>query len=118
MPKQVGDKSSAAWNKGRIFYSNADDEVVMAYSNQYAEDMDRFFRARAAEVVCGGLMVIIVPSRPNGVSHSEFPTNVILEILGSCFMDMAKKVLFCLCGNSEVTKCTCYFLLDAGRYMG
>ncbi|KAM7471102.1 hypothetical protein LguiA_009285 [Lonicera macranthoides] len=63
----------------------------MAYSNQHAKDMDRFFRTRAAEVICGGMMVIIVLSRPNGVSHLEFPTNVILEILGSYFMDMVKK---------------------------
>lgn len=73
--------------------------------------MDRFFRARAAEVIYGGMMVIIVLSRPNGVSRLEFATNVILEILGSYFMDIVKKVIFCFCDNSKVTKCACYLFI-------
>ncbi|GMY23879.1 loganic acid O-methyltransferase-like [Fagus crenata] len=50
VPKSVVDKSSPAWNKGRIHYSNSEVEVVKAYEAQYAEDMECFLNARAQEV--------------------------------------------------------------------
>ncbi|GMY23892.1 loganic acid O-methyltransferase-like [Fagus crenata] len=50
VPKLVVDKSSPAWNKGRIHYSNSEVEVVKAYEAQYAEDMECFLNARAQEV--------------------------------------------------------------------
>ncbi|KAA8542775.1 hypothetical protein F0562_023927 [Nyssa sinensis] len=91
VPKEVVEKSSPAWNKGRIHYSNAGNEVVKAYSTQYAMDMGCFLHARAQEMVCGGLMVVIVPARPNKVPHSQAIANLMFDILGSCLMDMAKK---------------------------
>ncbi|KAL6189109.1 hypothetical protein ACLB2K_040499 [Fragaria x ananassa] len=38
MPTTVADSSSPAWNKGRIHYSNATNEVIRAYETQYSED--------------------------------------------------------------------------------
>ncbi|KAK9278614.1 hypothetical protein L1049_028187 [Liquidambar formosana] len=93
VPEEVVDKSSPAWNKGRIYYSNAADEVAKAYSTQYAEDMECFFHARAQEIVCGGLIVLIVPGRPNGTPHSHVISNRTYDLVGSCLMDMAKKGL-------------------------
>ncbi|XP_050258148.1 loganic acid O-methyltransferase-like [Quercus robur] len=91
VPKEVLDKSSPAWNKGRIHYSNASDKVVQSYAAQYAKDMECFLNARAQEVVYGGFIVIIIPGRPNGLPHSQAIANMVGEILGSCLLDMAKK---------------------------
>ncbi|KAK7846216.1 putative s-adenosylmethionine-dependent methyltransferase, partial [Quercus suber] len=88
---QVLDKSSPAWNKGRIHYSNASPKVFESYAAQYAKDIECFLNARAQEVVCGGLMAIIVPCRPNGLPCSQ---DTIIDTLGSCLLDMAKKGIF------------------------
>ncbi|KAM3750955.1 hypothetical protein ACB098_04G072200 [Castanea mollissima] len=88
VPKPVVDKSSPAWNKGRIHYPNSNDEVVKAYQAQHTEDMECFLHARAKEVVCGGLVALIILGRPNGMLHSQSLTIGALE---SCLMDMARK---------------------------
>ncbi|XP_008244568.2 PREDICTED: probable S-adenosylmethionine-dependent methyltransferase At5g38100 [Prunus mume] len=91
VPKAVMDRNGPAWNKGRIFYSDASDDVVSAYEAQNAEDMERFLHARAQEIVSGGLMVFFIPGRPDGTPHSHTLPNVIYQILGSCLMDLARK---------------------------
>lgn len=91
VPKPVVDKSSPAWNKGRIHYTSAKDEVIKAYEAQYVEDMECFLHARAQEVVRGGLVALIVNGRPNGIRHSQTTQNMTFGLLGSCLMDMAKK---------------------------
>ncbi|KAL6281656.1 hypothetical protein ACE6H2_018537 [Prunus campanulata] len=53
-PKEVADKNSSAWNKGRIHYLNSREEVVKANEAQHGEDMECFLHARAQEIVCGG----------------------------------------------------------------
>ncbi|KAJ9676873.1 hypothetical protein PVL29_022064 [Vitis rotundifolia] len=91
VPKKVEDMSSPAWNKGRIYYVSAADEVVEAYSAQCAEDTARFLQARAQEIADGGLMILIFPARPDGIPHSQFGGNILFDMLGFCLMDMAKK---------------------------
>ncbi|EXB30272.1 putative S-adenosylmethionine-dependent methyltransferase [Morus notabilis] len=71
VPKAVTDKSSPAWNKGRVYYSNSRDEVIEAYKAQYQKDMEDFLQARAKEVVCGGFMVFIIMGIANGIHPSE-----------------------------------------------
>ena len=39
VPKTVVDINSSAWNKGRIHYTSAKDEVIKAYEAQYVEDI-------------------------------------------------------------------------------
>ncbi|ONI09284.1 hypothetical protein PRUPE_5G229000 [Prunus persica] len=90
-PKEVADKNSSAWNKGRIHYLNSREEVVKAYEAQHGEDMECFLHARAQEIVCGGLMLLIVPGLPHGASHSHTEAKGSHEVLGSCLMDMARK---------------------------
>lgn len=92
VPKEVVDKSSPAWNKGRINYSNSQDEVIKAYEAQYLKDMERFLNARAQEIVHGGLMVLTLPACPNEIPHYEAFFNKSLLLLGSCFMELAKRV--------------------------
>lgn len=91
VPKKVVDRSSHAWNKGRIYYPSAADEVVEAYSAQCAEDMARFLQARAQEIADGGLMILIFAARPDEIPHSQLVANIIHDMLGCCLMDMAKK---------------------------
>ncbi|KAM5572780.1 loganic acid O-methyltransferase-like [Rosa sericea] len=91
VPAEVLDKNSLAYNKGRIHYSNATDEVIRAHETQYAVDMECFLHSRAQEVVYGGLMVLNIPGRPDGTTHSYPFTKVTLQLLGSCLMDLVEK---------------------------
>ncbi|KAF2305636.1 hypothetical protein GH714_007166 [Hevea brasiliensis] len=93
VPKEILDKSSPAWNKGRIYYTGAPDEVGKAYAIQFAKDVEIFLDARAKELVVGGMMVLILPGIRNGISHSCAVVNVMLDLLGSCLMDMCKEGL-------------------------
>lgn len=97
VPKEVVEQNCPAWNKGQIHYSNSSNEVMRAYEAQYAEDMECFLHARSREIVSGGLMLLIIPGRPNGTPHSNCLPNMMLQRLGSCLMDMAKKVSNGLC---------------------
>ncbi|KAD7479815.1 hypothetical protein R6Q59_008663 [Mikania micrantha] len=91
LPDELMAVDSLAWNKGRVHYGGAEKEVVMAYRRQYQRDMHVFLNARAEEVVCGGLVVVLVPGRPNDVPHSECIGNVLFEVLGCCLSDMANE---------------------------
>ncbi|XP_062000780.1 loganic acid O-methyltransferase-like [Rosa rugosa] len=91
VPEAVVDSSSSAWNKGRIHYSNSTDEVIRAHETQYSEDMECFLHSRAQEIMYGGLMILMIPGRPDGTPHSHSQANMTLQFLGSCLMDMAGK---------------------------
>ncbi|KAF2305660.1 hypothetical protein GH714_007323 [Hevea brasiliensis] len=86
-------RAQPAWNKDRIYYTGAPDEVGKAYAIQFAKDVDIFLDARAKELVVGGMMVLILPGIHNGISHSCAVVNVMLDLLGSCLMDMCKEGL-------------------------
>lgn len=92
VPKEVVDRNSPAWNKGHICYSNSTDEVTRAYEAQYVKDMECCLHARAQEVVYGGLMVLTFPGRPDGSPHSHSWPNVTLQHVGSCLVDLVRKV--------------------------
>ncbi|KDP38128.1 hypothetical protein JCGZ_04771 [Jatropha curcas] len=51
MPEEILNNHSPVWNKGRIFYTNASDEVCKAYATQFEKDMEIFLDARAKELV-------------------------------------------------------------------
>ncbi|OVA03623.1 SAM dependent carboxyl methyltransferase [Macleaya cordata] len=90
VPKEVVDINSPAWNKGRIHYTNAPNQVVEAYFAQYAKDMEVFLHARSEEIVCGGLMVLLVAAIPDGTPPSLSILGILFDLLGCCLMDMAK----------------------------
>ncbi|KAK3023448.1 hypothetical protein RJ639_042660 [Escallonia herrerae] len=48
-PEEVLDINSPAWNKGKIYYTSASDEIFNAYAAQFANDMNNFLNARAEE---------------------------------------------------------------------
>jgi uncharacterized protein YebE (UPF0316 family) len=58
VPKEIMDKTSPAWNKGRISYTNSRKEVAEAYATQHAMDMESFLCARAKEFEVGGFWVV------------------------------------------------------------
>ncbi|KAK4436788.1 Loganic acid O-methyltransferase [Sesamum alatum] len=89
VPEGVCDRKSAAWNEGRIHYSGSSGDVVRAYSDQFEKDMDVFMKARADEIVGGGLMFLIMPGIPDGVCHSQLLLGVLFNLLGSSLMDLA-----------------------------
>ncbi|XP_009347732.2 loganic acid O-methyltransferase-like [Pyrus x bretschneideri] len=94
VPKEVADKNSPAWNKGRIHYLNSTDEVVRAYEAQHAEDMECFLHARAQEIVHGGLMALTIPglpSLPHETSHPRAARNGTHQLVESCLTEMVRK---------------------------
>ncbi|KAI4357709.1 hypothetical protein L6164_001642 [Bauhinia variegata] len=93
VPKEITDRTSAAWNKGRIHYRNAPKEVVDAYATQYKMEFENFLRARAEELVSDGLMALQIPAAADLVLDSDIDLDRIYELLGSCLLDMAKEGL-------------------------
>ncbi|XP_031379792.1 loganic acid O-methyltransferase-like [Punica granatum] len=91
VPKELLDEGSPAWNKGRIHYTSAPENVGDAYKSQFAKDMRDFFNARGKEIVSGGLMALIMPGTQDGVPHSQVPSGVNYDLLGFSLMDMAKE---------------------------
>ncbi|KAL3716303.1 hypothetical protein ACJRO7_007981 [Eucalyptus globulus] len=73
--------SSPAWNKGRIFYPNANKDIIKAYAAQFAKDMEVFLR----------LMVLTFITRLDGAPYSQVSANRSLYLLESCLVDMVKK---------------------------
>ncbi|XP_057810717.1 loganic acid O-methyltransferase [Salvia miltiorrhiza] len=92
VPEPVADHMSPAWNKGKVHYTGAKQEVVEAYSYHYARDIKSFLEARAEELVAGGLMALLVPADPAFKSSAtSYTTPTEIDLLGSCLLDMAKQ---------------------------
>ncbi|XP_022775871.1 probable S-adenosylmethionine-dependent methyltransferase At5g37970 [Durio zibethinus] len=90
LPTELEDEHSPAWNKGRIHYTSAPQEVLNAYATRFAEDLNYFLNARAQEIVSGGMMVIIGSSIPDGMPYSQVANGLMYNCMGSILMDMVK----------------------------
>ncbi|KAK7247450.1 hypothetical protein RIF29_42333 [Crotalaria pallida] len=90
VPKEIMDKGSSAWNKGRIFHKNAPKEVVDAYATQYKADLESFLHARAQELANNGLMLLQIPIASDVILDSDVDPGKIFEVLGSCLLDMVR----------------------------
>ncbi|WCJ33643.1 S-adenosyl-L-methionine-dependent methyltransferases superfamily protein [Euphorbia peplus] len=84
VPKGLLDINSPAWNKGRIFYAGAPEQVIGAYAARFAKDLEIFLNLRAKELVEGGIMILIMAA-------GALSTAQTFTILESCLMDMAKE---------------------------
>ncbi|KAA8529781.1 hypothetical protein F0562_034119 [Nyssa sinensis] len=93
VPEGLLDKNSPAWNNRRIFYTTASNEVFNAYEAQFIKDMEVFLKARAEEIVVGGLMVLILPALPDGIHHSQLPVGLLFDFLASSLRDMVNEGL-------------------------
>lgn len=92
VPQSVVDRNSPAWNKGRVHYTNAPDEVHEAYSIQFMEDMSVFLSARDKEIVKGGLMVIVMPGVPDRVTHLQGAFGFTYYLLDLTLADLVTEV--------------------------
>ncbi|KAL9374994.1 hypothetical protein Peur_031873 [Populus x canadensis] len=88
IPKELVDRSSPAWNKGRTYYAHAGAETIKAYADQFAKDMDNFFHFRAQEVVPGGMVLLTIPG---GRLDYQILSNTLYDLLESTIVDLAKK---------------------------
>ncbi|KAM5566917.1 loganic acid O-methyltransferase [Rosa sericea] len=93
LPEELQDKASPAWNKGRIHYTSAPNEVVDAYMSQFAKEMENFLDARAEELVPGGMMVMVLIGNHKGMPYSETPSGMTYDAISSSLMDMEKEGL-------------------------
>ncbi|KAI4313841.1 hypothetical protein L6164_026789 [Bauhinia variegata] len=94
IPREITNRNSVAYNKGRIHVGDAPKEVVDAYATQYQLDMETFLNARAQELVAGGLMLLQIPCEADAMLDSEISRTKFFELLGSCLADMAKEGIF------------------------
>lgn len=92
VPQELLDCNSPAFNKGRILYGTSASEVGQAYSDQYAKDMQSFFDARAQELVPGGLLLLLIPGRPDGTLPAQHSFSPFLEPMESSLSDMVNEV--------------------------
>ncbi|KAL3510417.1 hypothetical protein ACH5RR_029818 [Cinchona calisaya] len=93
VPKEVLIKHSPAWNKGRIFYNSASKEVAEAYASQFAKDIDSILKARAKEIIRGGMMISLLIAVPDGYDNSKIGVGLLYDALGSSLLDMAHEGL-------------------------
>ncbi|XP_059666851.1 loganic acid O-methyltransferase-like [Cornus florida] len=92
VPEELLDKNSQAWNKGRIFYPSASEEVANAYAAQFTKDMKNFLNARAKEIVAGGMMVVLMPGLSDDIHYSQ-RSGLLIDFIGSTLMDMVNEGL-------------------------
>ncbi|XP_028757781.1 probable S-adenosylmethionine-dependent methyltransferase At5g38100 [Neltuma alba] len=94
LPRELTDRSCGAWNKGRIYYTNAPSEVEDAYKRQFKIDLETFLHARAQELVSNGLMAIMTCAAHDVIDfNTDLYAGKELELSGSCLMDMARSGL-------------------------
>ncbi|XP_010450865.1 PREDICTED: probable S-adenosylmethionine-dependent methyltransferase At5g38780 [Camelina sativa] len=89
VPEHVCDKKSLAWNKTFIHCNNLIEEVTQAYKVQFTKDMSVFLKARAEELVPGGLMIALGECFPDDVAMYETWSGIVVDTIGDCLLDMA-----------------------------
>ncbi|KAH6764403.1 IAA carboxylmethyltransferase 1 [Perilla frutescens var. hirtella] len=63
VPEEVVDKTSTAYNEGRIFIHGAKEKTVNAYKKQFQSDLGGFLRSRSKELKTGGSMFVVFLGR-------------------------------------------------------
>ncbi|KAK7269839.1 hypothetical protein RIF29_22601 [Crotalaria pallida] len=104
IPKEITDRGSSAWNKGRIHHTNAPKEVADAYANQYKADLESFLDARAQELVDNGLMLLQIPVACDVILESDVGSGEVLELLESCLLEMTKVGLNSISGTMLIAR--------------
>ncbi|KAL6651584.1 hypothetical protein ACP70R_010509 [Stipagrostis hirtigluma subsp. patula] len=84
VPREVVDKTSPAYNRGKVFVHGAPAATGAAYRRQFQSDLASFLRRRAAELKPGGVMFLLCLGRP-----SADPTDQgrVRFLFGSLFED-------------------------------
>ncbi|EOA19160.1 hypothetical protein CARUB_v10007837mg [Capsella rubella] len=89
VPEQVLDKKSPAWKKHYIHCNDSIEAVTNAFMVQYTKDMSLFLKARAEELVSGGLMIVLGFCLPDGVAMYETWPGIVKDAISDCLQDMA-----------------------------
>ncbi|XP_042013053.1 loganic acid O-methyltransferase-like [Salvia splendens] len=76
-------------NEAGIHGSGAPEPVATAYSAQFEADLGCFLDARAEEIVSGGLMFLVMPATPDGLTQTEL--SALFDFYGYSLMDLADK---------------------------
>ena len=63
VPESVLDKTSAAYNEGRVFIHGANEHTTNAYKRQFKSDLSSFLRSRSKEMKKGGSMFLVCLGR-------------------------------------------------------
>ncbi|XP_015901258.1 indole-3-acetate O-methyltransferase 1 [Ziziphus jujuba] len=63
VPESVLDKTSAAYNEGRVFIHGANEKTTNAYKKQFKSDLSSFLRSRSKEMKKGGSMFLVCLGR-------------------------------------------------------
>ncbi|XP_010093319.2 farnesoic acid carboxyl-O-methyltransferase [Morus notabilis] len=93
LPAELEEENSPAWNKGRVHYTNAPDDVADAYKSQFCEEVRKFLDARAKELVGGGMLVIIMSGTPVDLPLSSTANGKMFEFMASTLMEMVREGL-------------------------
>ncbi|KAL3510656.1 hypothetical protein ACH5RR_030057 [Cinchona calisaya] len=91
VPQEVTKEGSLKWNKGRISYPQSSNQVIEAFRAQFLSDIEAFLKARSAELAPGGLLVMLIPGRPDGTHPSESCMAHIIDCLSDTLADMVKE---------------------------
>ncbi|KAM7271038.1 hypothetical protein ACFE04_030252 [Oxalis oulophora] len=93
IPEELTKEDSPAWNKGSVTCIGGRNEVFEAFRAQFLRDANSFFGARSLELVKNGVLVVLLPSRPDGSQPSKDPSTNGLNYVGRVLYDMAKEGL-------------------------
>lgn len=94
IPDEVKSPISPAYNRGRVTYAESAPEVAEAYKARFKKDIRAFLDARSIEIADNGLLVILMPCRPEGTAASGSLIMESVECLGHALMDMVKEVKY------------------------
>lgn len=93
-PEELIDVKSRSWNKGKIHYIGASEDVTCAYVAQFEKDMEVFLNARAKEIVEDGMIVMILPGIHSELDHSQVVAGFnVLKFFESSLIDMINEVI-------------------------
>ncbi|KAL3510745.1 hypothetical protein ACH5RR_030146 [Cinchona calisaya] len=90
---RVPEEGSLTWNKDIISYPRSSNQVIEAFRAQFFSDIESFFKARSAELAPVGLLVVLLPVRPNGTHSSDSRIAHIIKCLSYTLADMVQEGL-------------------------
>ncbi|CAN0902278.1 Probable S-adenosylmethionine-dependent methyltransferase At5g37990 [Linum grandiflorum] len=88
VPDPVLEIDSPAWNPENVCYSRGGDKTEIAYRDQFSEDFMKFLNSREREVAPGGIVLVVIPGRSDGMTHSHVTSNITYNVMGDCLKDM------------------------------
>lgn len=93
IPPGIYDKGGQTLNRKSIYITkNSSTQVCEAYATQFDKDFSAFLKARSAEVVCGGRVVLLMAGR-NGPGYFSSDDTFYWDLLYQSFLTLVSKVI-------------------------